>query len=658
MVVTRGVIGPQPSEESMSGSAGGAAVARWLRGAVLASGLGAAAVGHAAADRPVDLPAGASAADRPAGDGGCEREIRWHNRTSTALTLHIAGLSPRKIASRQVARWCAPTAVVGYGVRGGDWLYRGQVVVTAGESRQVELTAPGASVYVVNRTAEAQSIALDGDTLGEVVAGESKSFGPVAIGDRHLTAHSLRSSWLWGTQLRLANGARLTVELPSPSGVVRLLNPLAEAAQVAVDGKALGEVARGARLAAIGLGPGAHQVRWVGVASGAVVRQVASTDDALDRRSPTVEVRVANRTGEDLTLPEGLRDVGLQLPAHATATWQLPRGDYGVVATGLTSGLPYKLDVLAKGPAVLTWTLRRPTALLRLHNQSGDAVKVEVPALGPLPIAAGKSALLRVPAGRVALAAHQPHREQPLRVAMFLRGGEEASWRIAAQETALVAANGWSEPAELLVDGRLVGIVAARLDFRVPLSPGQHKAELVIARIGWRETAQLTLRDGDRRTIHFEPPGAALHLDNQEGAGQLELLLDGEPAASVAPGARVAVAVAAGRVAVRVAGADGVQQRQQRLTPTQQVQAQAPPHARVKVTVSSQADRDLQVSWDGAALRTLAPGELWKAGELERGDHVLIVVDRGRQARALVAVHGRKAALAIELRAPAAPKEN
>lgn len=603
---------------------------------------------------PAELPASPTAADRPDGDGGCEREIRWRNRTSIELSLHVAGLTPRKIASRQVARWCAPSAVVGYAVRGGQWLYRGQVVVAAGERHQVELTAPGASIQVLNRTAEAQTIALDGDPLGEVLAGESKVFGPVAVGDRHLTAHSLRSSWVWGKHLRLADGRRMQVELPSPTGVLRLLNPLAEAAQVAVDGKPFGAVAQGARLAAIGLGPGAHQIRWVGVDSGAVARQVAVADDALDRRSPTVEVRVANRTGEIVQLPEGLRDIGVHLADHATATWHLPRGDYGVVATGLTSGLPYKLDVLTTGPAQLTWTLRRPTALLRLLNQSGDAVKVEVPDLGPLPIPAGKSALLRVPAGRLALAAHQPHRDEPMKIAIFLRGGEEAAWRIAARETALVAANGWSEPAQLLIDGRLVGIVAARKDFRVPLSPGAYTAELLIARIGWRESVRVTVRDGDRRTVSFEPPGAALHLDNRQGAGDVELLLDGEPAGKAAAGAQIAVAVPAGRVAVRVKGPGGVQQRQERMTPTQQVQAEVPPHQQVKVIVTSKADRDLQLAWDGAALRTVAAGETWPAGDLSRGDHVLTVVDRGRQARALVAVHGRKPTLAIELRAPAA----
>lgn len=629
--------------------AGGATWARWAASAVVVAGLGVAARVSAA---PAVLAEAATATEWRDGEGGCEREVRWRNRTDTALGLAIDGLTPRKIASRQTARWCAPTAIVGYAVRGSGWQYRGQVVVAAGERHTVELTAPGSSIQVINRTAEPQGIALDGDALGDVLAGESKLFGPVAVGDRHLTAHSLRSAWVWGKHLRLEHGARVDVELPSPSGVLRLLNPLAEPAQVAVDGKPLGAVARQARLAAIGLGPGAHQVRWVGVDSGVVARQVVAADDALDRRSPTVEARVANRSGEALLLPAGLRDVGLHLPAHATATWHLPRGDYGVVATGVESGLPYKLEVLSNGPAQLSWTIRRPTALVRVINESGELVKVAVPALGPLPIPAGKSALLRVPAGRLALAAHQADRDQASKVSMFLRGGEEATWRVAARETALVVANGWSEPAQLLVDGRLVGLVAGRKDFRVPVSPGEHTAELLVTRIGWRETVRVLVRDGDRRTLRFEPPGAALHLDNRGGPAELALVLDGATAATAAPGAQVSVSVPAGRVAVRVTGQDGARQRQERATPTQQVQAQAPPHAKVKVVVTSAADRVLQVGWDGAALRTLSAGEVWQVGMLERGDHLLSVIDRGRLARALVTVHGHHADMAIELRAP------
>ena len=604
----------------------------------------------------VDLATAATATDKRDADG-CEREIRWRNRTSTALQLAVDGLAPRVIAAGQQARWCAPGTIVGYTVQGSDWQYRGQAVVTDGERHQIDLTAPGSSIRVFNATAEPQSIALDGDAMGAVAPGESKIFGPVAVGDRHLTASSLRSAWVWGKHLKLVAGARVDVALPSPSGVVRLLNPLDEDAQVAVDGKPFGAVGRAARVSAIGLGPGAHQVRWVGMATGAVSRQVVAADDALDTKSPTVQARVSNRTGEELLLPQGLRDIGVSLPAHATATWQLPRGDYGVVAVGADSGLPYKLEVLTRGPAQLSWTIRRPTALVRVVNASGDLVKVDVPALGPLPVPAGKSALLRVPAGRLSLVARQDDREQTSKVSMFLRGGEEATWRVAAQETAVVVANGWSEPAQLLVDGRLVGPVASRNDFRVPVSPGEHTVQLLVPRIGWREQTRVRVRDGDRLLVRFEPPGAALHLDNRGGPSELELFIDGVAVVAAKPGAQARATVPAGRVAVRVAGTGGTVERQERVAPTQQLQVLAPPHPKVKVTVINSMDHELQVGWDGAALRVLAAGEAWSGTELELGDRLLSVVDQGRSARAMVAVVGQRAALTVELRAPSQPAD-
>lgn len=594
------------------------------------------------------------AAAAPAASEGCEREVRWVNRTGQALGLQIEGLSSRRLQAGQVARWCAPASLVAYTARGDGWTYRAQVVVASGERRSVELAAPGATVQIINRTAEHQSLLFDGEAIGELAPGQSKVFGPLATGERQITARSLRSAWAWGKSVQLSRGQRLTVELPVPTGVLRLINPLAELAQLAIDGKPYGAVEAGARLAAVGVGPGAHKLRWVGVASGAVAWQVAAADDAQDRQSPEVEVRVANKTGEKVLLPEGLRNTAVELAAHATATWRLPRGDYGVVATGAQSGLSYKLDVLSRGPSQLSWTLKRPTATLQLVNASGDPVKVNVPALGPLAIPEGKTALLRVPAGRLALTAEQPHREEPLKMGLFLQGGEHATWRIAARETSLTAINHWAETLELWIDGRLVGHISPRKEFRVPLPPGAHELEIQVVRLGWREKASLSLRDGDRLSVQFDPPGGGLHLSNRQPADSLELFVDGQRAASVAPGKQAAVAVTQGKWPVRVVGKDGRQAEQQvAVTPTQQVQLEPPAFAAVEVKLGNYTDRDLKIAIDGAPLRTLAAGAEWKIGALAAGDHLLAVVDQIRESRALIQVHGRKSTLELQIRLPA-----
>lgn len=594
------------------------------------------------------------AAAAPAASEGCEREVRWVNRTGQAIGLQVEGLSSRRLQVGQLARWCAPASMVAYTARGDSWLYRAQVVVTSGERRSVELAAPGATVQIINRTAENQSLLFDGEPIGELAPGQSKVFGPLATGERQITARSLRSAWAWGKSVLLRRGQRLTVELPIPTGVLRLINPLEELAQLAIDGKPYGAVEAGARLAAVGVGPGAHKLRWVGEASGAVAWQMAAADDALDRRSPEVEVRAANKTGEKVLLPEGLRNTAVELAAHATATWRLPRGDYGVVATGAQSGLAYKLDVLSRGPSQLNWTLKRPTAMLQLVNASGDPVKVNVPALGPLAIPKGKSALLRVPAGRLALTAEQPHREEPLRMGLFLQGGEHATWRIAARETSLTAVNLWAETLELWLDGRLAGHISPRKDFRVPLPPGDHQLEVHVARLGWREKASLSLRDGDRVSVQFDPPGGGLHLSNRQPVDSLELFVDGQRAASVAPGKQAAVALTQGHWPVRVVAKDGRRAEEQvAVAPTQQMQAEAPAFAAVEAKLGNLTDRELRMAIDGAPLRTIAAGAEWTIGTLAAGEHLLTVVDQKRECRALIQVHGRKSGLELQIRPPA-----
>jgi hypothetical protein len=134
----------------------------------------------------------------------------------------------------------------------------------------------------------------------------------------------------------------------------------------------------------------------------------------------------------------------------------------------------------------------------------------------------------------------------------------------------------------------------------------------------------------------------------------VELFVDGQRAASVAPGKQAAVAVTQGNWPVRVVGQDGrLAEQQVAVTPTQQLQVDPPTFAAVEAKLGNYTDRELKIAIDGASLRTLAAGAEWKIGALAAGEHLLTVVDQKRESRALIQVHGRKNALDLQIRLPA-----
>lgn len=588
----------------------------------------------------------------------CERELVLRNTAARPLAIELPGTTPRALQAGKSARWCSDRPEVAWSARAASWLYRGVTPLAMGERRVVELAAPGATLVVVNRTGELQSISIDGSAIGKVDPGKSMTIGPIAAGAREVAARSLRSATAWGTLVSLRPGATARLLLPEAKGAVRLQNPLDETANLSVDGHLHGAVDPGQKLSVVGVPPGGHEVRWVGRVSGKSVSELVMADDPGDERSPTVKVALTNKTGEDLDVPTGLRDFGAVVAAKAKLTWRLPRGEYGVTLTGAKSGLPYRLDIHKKGPAELIWAITRPVATLRLDNRSGEPLEVDVPVLGPLPMAAGAKALLRVPAGRLALAARWKDKPKPLELKVFLRSHEEATWSIAARQTWVIAKSGWPQPVELYLDGARTGTIKPNADFRVPLGSGRHRIEARVAQLGWRETAVLDIRDGDQRQIRFAPPTGAAHIDN-DGAEVVEFWVDRVQAAVAQPGRSTMTAVGPGQVhgEIRRAGAVEGQRRDLLITATQQVQVPLPAAQSVAVEIAALVSQPLSVSLDGGDPVRLKAREVYKAGPLSPGEHLLRILQPGRSdasadVRARLVLDGSRAQVRVELRGP------
>lgn len=603
---------------------------------------------HAASARAdeVGLAADASAT--------CDRQLLLRNIAAKPVTITLPGVAPKQLGGYRIARWCASGPDVTWTASTAAWMYRGQATIGVGERRIVTVATPGATLAVTNLTGEPQALALDGAEVARLAPGEKRTLGPIVAGERQVQAKSLRSAAVWATMLKLRPGATTQLRLPAPQGALRLQNPLDELAALSVDGRALGNVEAGAKLVALGFAPGGHEVQWAARDSGKVMREVAQADDPTERASPRVRVTLHNRTGETLETPSGLRDVAATVAPRAKLTWSLPRGEYGVVLTGQRSGLPYRLDIRKRGPASLQWEIRRPVATLRLVNASGQPIQVDVPTLGPLPMGTGTRALLRVPAGKLALAARVPGRDKPLDVKMFLRGNQEAVWNIAAASTYVVAKSGWSTAVELYVDERRAGTIRPNGDYRLPLLAGRHRIEARVPSAQWRETARVDVRDGDHGEVKFTPPSGALHLDN-ETSQAFELWIDGRKVASVAAGRSVMLPAGPGPVYGQVAApGQAADPRTTNVLPTQQVQVAGPTAKLVQIELINHSGATVDAGLDQADLKPLADGARRDLGRLPLGIH-LVHLRRGEtDLRAELRIDGSRATVQVELR----PSEN
>ncbi len=600
------------------------------------------------------LQAGSAQAEEVglAGDASatCDRQLLLRNIGAKPMTITLPGVTPRQLAGYRVARWCSPGPEVAWTASTSGWLYRGQATIGLGERRIVTLATPGATLAVTNLTGEPQALALDGSVVARLAPGEKRTLGPIIAGEREIQAKSLRSSAVWATTLKLRPGATVQLRLPAPQGALRLQNPLDELAALAVDGRALGNVEAGAKLVALGFAPGGHEVQWAARDSGKVVREVAQADDPRERASPRVRVALHNRTGEALDTPSGLRDVAATVAPRAKLTWSLPRGEYGVVLTGQRSGLPYRLDIRKRGPATLQWDIRRPVATLRLVNASGQPIQVEVPTLGPLPMGTGTRAMLRVPAGKLALTANLPGRDKPLDVKMFLRGNQEAVWNIAAASTYVVAKSSWNTAVELYVDERRAGTIRPNGDYRLPLLAGRHRIEARVPSAQWRETARIDVHDGDHGEVQFTPPGGALHLDNDSDQA-FALWIDGRKVATVAPGRSVMLPAGPGAVHGQVAApGQDPNPRTAHVLPTQQVQVAGPNAQQVEIELINRSGGSVDVGLDQLALQPLANGARRSLGRLPLGTHLVHMRRGDTDLRAEVRLDGSRATVQVELR--------
>lgn len=603
------------------------------------------ATGTAVAAKP-------TATDPAKATEACPLAVHWINKADVSVTLDVQGLGPQPLAPGKSLQVCADRPELGYGVQAAGWLYAATLQLRHGERRTVELRAPGGTVAIDNQTQEPQAVAIDGAPAVLLGVGAHKLLGPLSPGTHHLVARSQRSAWTWGQQVQLQAGQAVAITLPKPRGKLRLRNPLPESALLLVGTKAYGVVASHAELWLVGVAAGKHAVHWVGQDVGKQVDEFAVADDPEAQLSARIQVVVVNATGEDLELPAAMAAAATVLQAGASQTWTVPRAEFRIAATGRDSGLIYTFDVRKSGPAAVKWRMTRPVTTLRVVNRAGEPASLSVHGTAVATLAPGSRIGLRVPAGRLQVAATVASRAQPQRTGLMLAAHQQAVWVIQARETAITVQSLWPEPVDLRVNGRRVGTLFAHGDMRVPLPPGRHEVVVANFRLGWVERTEIVLHDGEIAKPVFAPPSAAAHLDNRKRKVGGELWVENVKGLQVAAGDQAGIAVPAGHTYVQARDIKGQRGANTEVwsAPTEQVAVPLPPHALVRLVVVSGADKPLQITLNSGEVRTLQPGDRWAAGELPVAVHLLTIDDGKRRTAAQVTLDGSRSEVHVMVR--------
>ncbi|MSQ84587.1 MAG: hypothetical protein EXR77_17190 [Myxococcales bacterium] len=587
----------------------------------------------------------------PALKDECPCRLRWTNASNEPIAVDAAATGPRILAVGQTAGLCRPAGETTYLVDAGTWRYTAAAQCLVDETRTVIVRSPGGSLQVHNDTGEPQNFAVDNGTAASIAAGSAKIFGPLTVGRHALTARSQHSAQAWAGTAVIVAGRQMGVHLPKPKGKLKLVNPLAELTALLVDGRPFGQVGAHAEVWITAVGPGGHAVRWQGVDSGKIRDEVWLADDSSARRSGSLTLDVSNLTGEDIELPPELAHLGGVLPTKARTKWSLVRGDYRLHGTGRESGLDYWFDVRNVSAQQQKWRIKRPTAMLRVVNRGGETAVVLIHGANVATLRDKGVGVFRVPAGSLQLRAERMGRSEVQTAGVFLQPHDQALWTIAARDTHVVVKNEWPEVLDVRVDGRRAAQVAAGGDVRLPLKAGQHELQVWQHRLGWHETSQLQIKDGERLRAIFGPPSAAVALDNRAGTQAATLTTDGIQVQAPA-GKRAVLPVPAGAVHLTTATVDGERSERSQLVaaPTQQFTLPPPARRQIQLTIIAAPDRGAVVQIDDGPARTLAAGEQWVVGQVQAREHLVIIQDGSRQVRAALKIDGRKAKVHVQLK--------
>jgi hypothetical protein len=439
---------------------------------------------------------------------------------------------------------------------GNTWLYRATVDLQRVEQRTINLKIPGSYVMVVNRSDEPREIIAGPRHFGILKRGASKTVGPIAPGVQYLKTIGVRSRTHVASVIENLPGGFGTVVINSTAPGLIVRNPIHRRVRGRVDNRDYGNLEGGAKVRILGLAPGHHQIELIDSATGRpyVYDAEIRHTEVEAGKSAMITLRVDNRTGELLTLPDGLGGLYPKpLQPGDSVAMTLPRKRFKLRLNGKESALVYDMDIDPRAGANQSWWITRPRGQLLLTNGTGEVVSVRLDKFGviSLPIAA-KIQINNVPAGHLQLNVETGGSKKTFERGIELKPGGDVQWTVTTGRSVLLIKNLWAEPVDLAIDGSPRGRVGSESTFRIgTIEPGLHTivAQTLVSKV--REVVDVKIVDGDTTTLLIRPPLSSLRLNN-EGNELLRVVVRGREQGTVKPGESATFAVRSGRMAVDV----------------------------------------------------------------------------------------------------------
>lgn len=383
------------------------------------------------------------------------------------LDTHSAAWVPAQ--TRMIVRWL-PEAPFDLRWRCGTLQGSSRIQDSGAE---VELSQERSSVDVVDRTASLKVhnptptdflLSLDGEPLGNALAGDVSWFHDLPTGTHRLELRPQGVGTAQSLELNLAGQANQSVEIPPCHGQVRVFNSPLGNAQVKF---------RGAEAT---LEPGGD-VTFEDVPAGehtlVVQAQQATAPMTLGFALDCQQVKEVRLTAESATivLENRLSEaVELLLPnrepisVQAGSSHEVPGfapGEIRVQAK-TASGRIFARDLSLAASATVTWVLDAPLGEVEISNLVGERIVI---LRGEVPLAElepGASALLPITPGPVALSAWCPVTGHTQRLGFEVAKGERLPVRVGPQGGRIKLENTTSQPMWAYRNGRFLGVVPAK----------------------------------------------------------------------------------------------------------------------------------------------------------------------------------------------------
>lgn len=334
-----------------------------------------------------------------------------------------------------------------------------------------EVRRPDGAIRLVNGTALATRIAVEGVTGRDLPAGAAVVAGNVPPGTYTGTATDRIGRPLGTVRLEVKAGEITEFRVPAPQGILAVISDLPVPVTLVADGRRLGECRSKGAAEFRGLVPGTARLQALNP-SGAIVARARVSIPAEGQAVWLVKpgsgaetsgdegaLMVRNRAGEPVRIRVDGWDRGTIPPGGKRVVRGMIPGDHEAEAVGLRSGDVMGAVVRLSAGETGLWEAVAPSATLALKNTRDEEIRLLVDGAERVRLAPAQGMDLRLPSGRHTLLAAGVTTLKQTRHEVKLPAGTRTVLDLPIPTAIVVITNRHSEPLSVAAGDRDLGVV-------------------------------------------------------------------------------------------------------------------------------------------------------------------------------------------------------